>query len=74
MRKHLGTIASVLAIVAGSVAISWWIAPDAPPAPPLTACVTEDDPTDCYWDANRRGNQTGSSFVHWQGKYYLLDT
>lgn len=39
----------------------------------LPDCQTEDDTADCYWDANRRGNQEGSSFIHYRGNYYLLD-
>jgi len=69
-RQLIMFAATVLIIVAGTVAISWALAPDPPVLP---ACATEDDPGDCYWDANRRGNEQGSSFIHWQGNYYLLD-
>jgi hypothetical protein len=67
---------TVVAVIAGSTAVSWALAPD--PVPhntiQLPECSTEDDPGDCYWDANRRGNQQGSSFIHYHGNYYMQDT
>lgn len=29
----------------------------------LPACVTEDDPGPCFWDASIRGNGSGTSFI-----------
>jgi hypothetical protein len=28
-----------------------------------TACITEDSPGPCYWDAAKRGNGSGRSFL-----------
>lgn len=38
----------------------------------LKPCVTEDQTTDCYWDAKTRGNGQGTSFVVVDGTVYLL--
>lgn len=29
----------------------------------LSPCLTEDQVTDCYWDASERGNGTGTDFI-----------
>lgn len=76
IRLRLAAFAvTVVAIIAGSAAVSWSLAPD--PAPNSTVqlpeCRGEDDPGDCYWDANRRGNQQGSSFIHYHGNYFMQD-
>ena len=63
---------ALMGLVTGGLIVDRNTPASSPPAVP--ACVSEDDPNDCYWDANRRGNKTGSSFIHWRGMYYLLDT
>lgn len=68
----LSYVLTVIAIVAGSTVAAWALEPKTPA--PLPPCVTEDDPGDCYWDANVRGNGLGASFVHYRGRYYFLDT
>lgn len=79
--KNRGRLAAfavtVVAIIGGSAAVSWAVAPP-PPEPAVSTvvlpeCSTEDDPRDCYWDANRRGNSTGTSFIHYRNNYYMLD-
>ena len=30
---------------------------------PYTACISEDSPGPCYWNAAQRGNGTGTSFI-----------
>lgn len=39
----------------------------------LPACSTEDDTRDCVWDAQKRGNGKGESFIHYQGQYYYQE-
>lgn len=36
----------------------------------LTPCVTEDQSTDCYWDASTRGNGDGVDFIVHDGFIY----
>lgn len=39
--------------------------PDVQPVPSvLPACNGEDDPSECFWDAQTDGNGTGRSFIH----------
>lgn len=38
-------------------------------APP---CV-EEDSTNCYWDAQARGDSNGESFVSIDGRYYYFE-
>ena len=33
------------------------------PLTPYTACISEDSPGPCYWNAAQRGNGTGTSFI-----------
>ena len=33
------------------------------PLTPYTACISEDSPGPCYWNAARRGNGQGTSFI-----------
>lgn len=40
----------------------------------LAPCATEDSMTDCYWDADARGNGSGASFVVLGGTVYYADT
>ena len=37
------------------------------------ACVTEDQVTDCFWDATKHGNGTGRSFAVDNGEVIYLD-
>lgn len=37
----------------------------------LRPCVYEDS-SDCFWDARKRGNHKGRSFVNIDGHVYLL--
>ena len=38
-------------------------APATAPLSPYVPCVEEDSPGPCYWDAARRGNGQGTSFI-----------
>ncbi len=38
-------------------------APAAAPLSPYIPCAEEDSPGPCYWDAARRGNGQGTSFI-----------
>lgn len=74
LRAYLFPALTALAFAGLAVVTSWAVTATASPVASLPACASEDDTRDCYWDANRRGNQTGSSFVHYGGRYYYLDT
>lgn len=59
--------AVVAAVVAGA-ALGWWISPArgvAPVAPDIAPCASDDGsgPRPCFWDATRRGNGAGVSFL-----------
>jgi hypothetical protein len=51
------------------VPVTYW--DNVAPKVTLGACVTEDS-TDCYWDAQTRGNGMGTSFVNIGGTVYLF--
>lgn len=56
---------AVAAVLAGAAA-GWWISPArGVPAVELPPCVSDDGsgPRPCVWDATRRGNGAGRSFV-----------
>lgn len=40
--------------------------------PHVPACQTEDQDTTCVWDAQRRGNGEGRSFLVIDGQVYYL--
>lgn len=54
-----------------------WVSPGraySSPQPDTTTlrpCVYEDS-SDCFWDARKRGNHQGRSFVNIDGHVYLL--
>lgn len=62
-------LAAALAALAALSAAAFWTASDilaerdANPGFTFPACVTEDDPGPCYWDAEHRGNGQGRSFI-----------
>jgi hypothetical protein len=54
----------VLGVTFAGYGVAQLIAEMINPAPaPLAACVSEDSPGPCYWDADTRGNGRGTSFV-----------
>lgn len=69
---------AVVAVLAASITAVVWMAADEmadrgaaeSPEIVLTPCVTEDQQTDCYWDADVRGNGAGTSFVVIDGELY----
>ncbi|MFY1688151.1 hypothetical protein [Plantactinospora sp. WMMB782] len=70
MRKLIGLLL-VLALAGGlgyALARPEPSEPEAPPAPRLTLCATEDQETDCRWDAASQGNGRGRSFVRLAGE------
>jgi len=36
-------------------------------------CMSEDQETTCYWDAQAQGNGAGHSFVVWKGEVYYIN-
>lgn len=70
--------AAVAAVLAGA-ALGWWISPArgmGPVAPAIAPCVSDDGsgPRPCFWDATRRGNGAGISFlVDQAGRFHYAD-
>ena len=60
----------VVALVAALAGFGTGAAFDALAGPgPIPACVTEDAPGPCRWDATEQGNGTGRSFtIHSDGR------
>jgi hypothetical protein len=83
MRKVTPYVGFVSAIVTGVLAIMLQTQKNDVPVIPnptvtvtntLPECVTEDSATNCYWDAAKRGNGKGKSFVVYNGGVYLYDS
>lgn len=51
----------------------WFAASPFAPVNALPACATEDQVTDCYWDASTRSNGEGRSFEVRDGVVYYSD-
>ncbi|MBQ9917373.1 MAG: hypothetical protein IJO71_09280 [Microbacterium sp.] len=73
-RPRFGWCVVVAAVAVLALPSTVWTGVAAVRAPhALPACVTEDDVTDCYWDAQTRGNGRGLSFEVRGGVVYYAD-
>ena len=69
----MSLLALLVSIIMSLLGTAGQVPPAANPAPtpapytttltPYTACISEDSPGPCYWDAATRGNRTGNSFI-----------
>jgi len=67
--KTLLALAALL-LIAGGIAIgTQWERAAADPFQNLPACA-EEDSSNCYWDADARGNGKGQSFIDIEGVTY----
>lgn len=69
-RRHLAGVAAF------GAAVGLWVSPGRAYSSPddhtttLRPCVYEDS-SNCFWDARKRGNGKGQSFVNIDGHVYL---
>ncbi|MCJ1709248.1 hypothetical protein [Microbacterium sp. VKM Ac-2923] len=69
----LRTVTRAIAGVVVMSALTWGTAAAVRDALPLPACATEDQVTDCYWDAQTRSNGAGRSFEVRDGVVFYAD-
>jgi len=64
---------ALVSVALASLALVGCASPTAAPSHSITACA-EEDSTNCFWDASKRGNGEGRSFfVNVDGKRYYVD-